>query len=192
VTDYRNRALAGLAVAGAVVAGSLGFAGSATAEPAPVAGGTTTLKPDKDTFEALSDMGITVVPTNGAEEAAKGIEFPIVGGKWDPETKTKLFHTGGIRFESTDAKLKVKDLIAKSNDANGNALVKASTRDAKIELLDLDLSEAKFRNEFTVKNIHASLTDEAAAALTDTFGQEIPAGTPIGKLIVKVELAENK
>ena len=75
---------------------------------------------------------------------------------------------------------------------HGNALVKASTRDAKIELLDLDLSEAKFRNEFTVKNIHASLTDEAAVALTDTFGQEIPAGTPVGKLIVKVELAENK
>ncbi len=190
---HRNRTLAGLATAGAAVACSLAIVGSATAAD-PVVGTTTTLKPDKDTFEALSDNGITVVPTNGAAEEGKGIAFPITRGSLG--NKTKIVHTGGIRFESDGDKLKVKDFVLKDKGDDDTALVKASTGEAKIELLDLDLSDAKFRElsdtTLLVKNIRASLTDLAAAALTDTFGQDIPAGTPIGKLIVEIEVPANQ
>ena len=111
IPGRRRRAIAG---AGALAA-SLAFAAVVAAEP--VTGGETTLRPDKDTFEALSDLGIEVVPTNGADFGDKGIVFPITGGEFSPgDNKIKFKHSGGVKLERDDAKVKFKNLVAKSSD----------------------------------------------------------------------------
>ena len=175
----RNRwmvAAVALIAAFAVVLGS-----AVTAEAKNL--GSTTLKPDNATFTALADLGVEVSPIGKAEATNKGIAFPITGAKLSKNLTGEIEHKGGLKFESSSAKLKVKDFIVKLGKNKSKLFAFAGG--AKVHLLDLDLGKAKVSKDGkTVKGVKASLAKAGAEALSATFGAPIEKGTPIGTVTV--------
>ena len=173
----RRRLLASLAAVAAIVL-TLGVAASAEAKNL----GSTTLKPDKSTFEALSDLGVTVTPIKPAKAGGKGIAFPITDAKLDKNLTGKIEHKGGLKFSGGGEKLAVKNFVVKIGD---KSKLIAYAGKQKVKLLDLNLKQAKVKNGGkTVSNVKASLAKPGAEALSATFGADIKKGTPIGKVTV--------
>ena len=176
-TGIRRRLLASLAAV-AAIALTLGVAASAEAKNL----GSTTLKPDKSTFEALSDLGVTVAPIKPAKAGGKGIAFPITDAKLDKNLTGKIEHKGGLKFSGGGEKLAVKNFVVKIGD---KSKLIAYAGKQKVKLLDLNLKQAKVKNGGkTVSNVKASLAKPGAEALSATFGADIKKGTPIGKVTV--------
>lgn len=145
--------------------------------------GSTTLKPNVSTFEALADLGVAVAPTGPAKVTNKGIAFRITSAKLDDDLTGKIKHKGGLKFESSGAKLKVKNFIIKIGERKSKLIAFAG--DAKIRLLDLDLNKAKVKNGgTTVKGVRATLAEPAAEALAATFHAPDLTGAKIGKATV--------
>ena len=173
----RRGLFAALAVATATVL-ALGAAANADAKNL----GSTTLKPDKATFEALSDLGVAVTPIKPAKAGGKGIAFPITGAKLDKNLTGKIEHKGGLKFSGGGEKLAVKNFVVKIGD---KSKLIAYAGKQKVKLLDLNLKQAKVKNGGkTVSNVKASLAKPGAEALSATFGADIKKGTPIGKVTV--------
>lgn len=148
--------------------------------------GETTLKPNTKTFEALSDLGVSVTPLKPAKAGADGIAFPITGAELDRDLTGKIEHRGGLEFAGGGAELAVKDFLVKIGKEKSNLFAYAGK--TKVKLLSLDLSKAKVSDKgATVSRIKASLAKPGAEALSQTFGTEIPKGTPIGKVTVAFE-----
>ena len=146
--------------------------------------GTTTLKPDTATFEALAGLGIAVEPIGKAKAKGNGIGFPISGADLSENLTGTIEHKGGLRFYNGHEEVKVKNFLVRIGREKAKLF---STGGAELKLLKLDLSDAKVRGGGTVvKGIRSELTGQSAEALSDVFGAEIARGTPIGKL--KVEL----
>jgi hypothetical protein len=166
----------------AAIAAAVVLLGSvATAEAKNL--GSTTLKPNASTFEALADLGVSVAPTGPAKVTNKGIAFRITGAKLDDDLTGKIKHKGGLKFESSSAMLKVKNFIIKIG--NRKAKLFAFAGDAKIRLLDLDLNKAKVKNGgATVKGVRATLAKPAAEALSATFHAPDLTGAKVGKATV--------
>ena len=175
---FSRRLLASFAAAAAIVL-TLGVAASADAKTL----GSTTLKPDKATFEALADLGVAVTPVNPAKAGKKGIAFPITGAKLDKNLTGSIDHKGGLKFAAGDTKLVVKNFVVKIGKEKSKLIAYAGKQ--KVKLLDLDLGDAKVKNGGkTVSNVKASLAKPGAEALSATFGADIEKGTPIGKVTV--------
>jgi hypothetical protein len=153
-----------------------------------VTGGKTVLSPDVDTFEALSDYGITVTPVEGAKANNHGFVLPITGGvvKNNGPTGT-IEHSGGIQFtNSSGAALVFDDFLLKFSHNKGKVFVTSGT-DA-FRFLTLDLSGARFTgypDELNVKNMDATLAKPGAKALQSFVGTDIDKGLAIGTLKVK-------
>ena len=145
--------------------------------------GSTTLKPNANTFEALADLGVSVAPTGPAKVTNKGIAFRITGAKLDENLTGKIKHKGGLKFESSSAKLKVKNFIIKIGDRKSKLIAFAG--DSKIRLLDLNLKKAKVKDGgTTVKGVRATLAEPAAEALSATFHAPDLTGAKVGKATV--------
>lgn len=174
-TGLIRRVIAVLAVA----AVSLGAATTAEAKDL----GTTTLKPNVDTFEALADLGVAVTPIGKAEATRRGVAFPITGAKLSQDLVGKIDHKGGLKFASESAKLKVKNFQVKIGEEKAKLFAFAGQD--KVRLLDLNLDKAKVKNDGkTVKGVKATLAKAGAEALSATFGTQIDKGTKIGKVTV--------
>jgi len=168
-----------ITVAVATVAMALGSVATAEAKNL----GTTTLKPNVSTFEALADIGVAVTPIGKAKATNKGIAFPITGAKLSPDLIGRIDHKGGLKFASESAKLKVKNFQVKIGEKKAKLFAFAGGD--KVRLLDLDLSAAKVKNGGkTVKGVKATLAKPGAEALSATFGTQIDKGTKIGKVTV--------
>lgn len=177
-TGFRRRLLTAVA---AVAAIALTFGLTASAEAKSL--GKTTLKPNVSTFEALSDLGVSVTPLKPAKAGKKGISFPITGAKLNKNLTGKIDHSGGLKFAGGGAKLAVKNFLVKIG--KNKSFLYAYAGKAKVKLLSLDLSKAKLRNKgATVTNVKAALAKPGAQALSATFGADIPKGLPIGKVTV--------
>lgn len=186
--DSRTRVPAGLTrkLAMALAALVATFAFTAFASAGANDNGTTTLKPDKATFEALGDLGITVSPIGKAKVKGNGIGFPITKVDLSDRLTGTIAHKGGLRFASEQAEVEVKDFLVRIGSKKAKLF--ASAGDAELRLLNLDLSDAKVRGGgSTVKGIQATLAKPGAEALTATFGAPIAKGTPIGKVKVEVK-----
>lgn len=178
-------------VLGTALALCLAFAGIAFAkgESFNVDSGKTVLSPDIDTFEALSDYGVTVTPVEGAKGNANGLVFPITGGEVKaPGPTGSLEHSGGIQFTSSSgAALVLDDFFVKLGHSKAKLFATSGTDEYRF--LNLDLSNAVISGsqgaDLKIKNIDASLAKPAAKALTEFVGTPIDEGTAIGTLKVK-------
>jgi hypothetical protein len=168
-------------MAAAIAAVAVMLGSVATAEAKNL--GSTTLKPNVATFEALADLGVAVTPIGKAEATNKGIAFPITGAKLSQDLTGKIDHKGGLKFASESAKLKVKNFQVKIGERKAKLFAFAG--EDKVRLLDLDLGKAKVKDGGqTVKGIKATLAKPGAEALSATFGAPIDKGTKIGKVTV--------
>ncbi|MGH2959072.1 MAG: HtaA domain-containing protein [Solirubrobacterales bacterium] len=163
--------LAALALATAALVP--GFAGAKSAGKTLTlkAKGETTLKLYKGAAAALTSLGVTVAPISPSTAGAKGVKFPITGGKVNSKTLAgKIKHSGGLRFSAGATIVDLKNFtinIDKKPD------LVATVGSDRVSILSLDLS--KLKNTSSGKNIKlsgvkGSLTKAAADALNAAFG----------------------
>ena len=151
--------------------------------------GGSTLAPTKSTFEALSDIGVTVTPTGKGKETANGLHFPVTGGKVDPETGTaKFVHTGGLQFAMGSSTVDVENFVVKV--AGKKNLIKADSGDGKLRFADLNAKKLDIQekgSKFVYSNIKVFLAKKSAKALASAFNlnKDDLAGLKLGKLTTK-------
>jgi hypothetical protein len=158
--------------------------GTATAAAAPVqfVGGWTTLTTDPATTSVLVQNGILpqAVAPGSVRPAPSGAlslqySFPITGGSADLSTLAgQVQHSGGIRFVNVanGRSLLVSDFVIDTAAGQLTAAVNGNPN-VRVPILDLDLSKAKIRTQFTVlrvNNVGATLTATAAGALNASLG----------------------
>jgi hypothetical protein len=188
----KNRKLVRTLIASVALVLSLSLVAVAQAkrDSFDLVGGKSVLSPDVDTFEALSDYGITVTPVEGAKANNHGLVFPITGGVVQNNGPTgTIEHSGGIQFtNSSGAALVFDDFLLKISHNKGKLFATSGT-DA-FRFLNVDLSGATFSgypDNLNIKNLGATLAKPAAKALTSFVGTDIDKGTAIGSLKVKSE-----
>lgn len=174
MTRANNRAISAavLTVALALIAVAPGFAGAKSSDDLRLkrAGGTT-VKLDKGTAAALTDLGVSVSPISPATASSKGVKFPITGGRLDAKTLAgNIRHSGGLRFA---AGATVVDLKRFTINIDRKPDLVATVGDARVSILTLDLSRLKNRSSgdnIRLSGVKASLTKAAADALNQAFG----------------------
>lgn len=133
--------------------------------------GGTTLKLDSGTAGALTSLGISVAPIKPAKASAKGITFPITGGKVNSKTLAgTIKHSGGLRFSKGSTVVDLTNYNIKIDKAPD---LVASLGADRVSILNLDLSKLKNSSKgksIKLSGISASLTAGAAAALNQAFG----------------------
>jgi hypothetical protein len=192
----------------AVVTAALALSGVAVATPAIAApaaagaptharhddsavslhGGRTTLHLDRGTAGVLADNGVSVTAIDEATGGGTRFAFPITGGSVVPSTAAgEIEHVGGLEFAAGDVTLSVEDFVI--DTVEGVLTARVTGTQTRVPLLDLDASDARIqdtRNRFVVRGVQATLTDEAAGALNDTFGVDLfSEGLSIGTATVR-------
>jgi hypothetical protein len=154
-------------------------------------GGKSVLSTDVDTFEALSDYGVTATAVNGAKSNNHGLVFPITGGVVQNNGPTgTVEHTGGIQFtNSSGVAMVFEDFVLKISHNKGKLF--ATVGPEEFRFLNVDLSGATFSgypDNLNIKNLDATLAKPAAKAMSSFVGTDIDKGTKIGTLKVKGEV----
>jgi len=153
--------------------------------------GATTLKVDSGTAAALTSLGVTVAPIKPAKASARGIAFPITGGKVNSKTLAgKIKHSGGLRFTKGST---VVELTRFTINIDSKPDLVASLGEDRVSILSLDLSMLKNKSagkSIKLSGVTASLTAAAAGALngafaTDAFTEGLVLGTASVKATVK-------
>ncbi len=160
----------------------------ATSSTLAVDSGRTSLRIDRATAGVLADNGVTVTAIANASGAGRRFSFPIVDGSVDPATAAgTIEHSGGLRFTAGGTSLGVQDFVI--DTTSGVLTARVSGTSTRVPLLVLDTSGASIKatkNRLTVRNVRASLTGAAAAALNATFHVDLfTAGLPIGTATVR-------
>jgi len=175
------------------LAALIGLVGLLAAMPANAAklSGKTILAPNSESLDALASLGVEVEVYGKAKVGGNGVVFPLVSGKFDPETgATKAVHKGGLTFVGTDTELTVENFVVKIGDKN---VLKASLLDgSKLRLADLDTKKLKIKEKgekAVVSNVTATLSKKGAKALSETFGiDEDLQGAELGTIKTKIDL----
>ncbi len=178
--------------------------GSASAHPSTLTlvGDKTKLVTDPATTKVLLDNGISPQPFGPTgfdvpprNKASVRYSFPITTGSLDAATLAgTIEHSGGINFVNTangSSLLLTNFTIEIDSDPGLTAEVGGTS--LRVRVLDLDLSRAKVLakgKHIRVKNVDASLTAEAAAALNATLGVSFfSAGIELGTAQVFARVA---
>jgi hypothetical protein len=145
--------------------------------------GATTLALSDGAAAALTSLGIAAAPLKPARAGDAGLAFPITAGKLDSKTYAgKIKHVGGISLTRGATRVELRNFII--NVDKGPDLT-ARVGDARVSILDLDLSNAEISasgRKLTIAGVKATLTKGAADALnaafkTDAFKQGLELGT---------------
>lgn len=134
---------------------------------AAVEGGSTLLKLDKGTANALGDAGIRVSAVGDATGPAGSriFAFPITGGKVG-DAGGKIRHSGGLAFSGGGDRLVVRKFVINLN----KGVLTARAGGDRVPLLNLRGGEADLDGPVVrLSDVRAKLTPEAAAALNATF-----------------------
>jgi Htaa len=168
-----------LMVAFAVVAVGSASAHSGTLK---LVGDKTKLVTDPATTKVLLDAGIVPQPVGPTgfdvpprNKKSVRYSFPITGGTVDAATLAgTIDHSGGIDFVNTNngSNLLLTNFRIEI-DADPGLTAAVGGTSLRVRILDLDLSRAKViakGRTIRVKNVDASLTADAAAALNASLG----------------------
>ncbi len=185
VRRHLARALVGLAATAAVAA-------PAAAAPVGVDGGVTILHLDRGTAAALDGLGVSVAPVGPATASGTRVSFPVTGGAIDPATAAgRVTHSGGLAFSAGGTTVRVTDFVVRTD--RSKPVLTAAVGSARVPLLALDLDDAKVLRRGPggvgtwVVRVGTSLTPAAAGALNAAFGSHLAAGTPIGRVDLRVQ-----
>ena len=145
--------------------------------------GSTDLTPDAGTVGVLVGAGITPAPIAPATVTPGGdFSFPITGGRADVNSFAgSITHSGGISLTQGGTVLELTDFtINVDGDPDLTAVVNGGDR---VSILDLDLSGLTVNVDpldITLGNAAASISADAAGALSATFGLPDTTGAPFG------------
>ena len=177
-------ALARLVAVVALAALAVTAVGSASAQSSTLTlvGDRTKLVTDPATTKVLLANGIAprpVGPTGvDVPRGSKGsvrFSFPITTGSVDAATLAgTIDHSGGINFVNTrNGRSLLLTSFRIEIDADPGLTAQVGGTSLRVRILDLDLSRAKVLAQgkrIRVKNVGATLTADAAAALNSTLG----------------------
>jgi hypothetical protein len=167
-----------------VVVFALAAVGSASAQSSTLTlvGDKTKLVTDPATTKVLLGAGIVPQPVGPTgfdvpPRSKKSVRysFPITGGMVESATLAgTIDHSGGINFVNTNngSNLLLTDFRIEI-DADPGLTAAVGGTSLRVQILDLDLSKAKVLAKgktIRVKNVGATLTADAAAALNATLG----------------------
>lgn len=176
----RRLGLAAL-VALLALAPAAGAAKKKTVKLAPK--GATTLALSEGAASALQSLGIAAAPLKPARAGDDGLRFPITAGKLDAKTYAgQIKHAGGISLTRGATRVDLRNFVINVDAAPD---LTARVGDARVSILDLDLSDAKISKSgrtLTIAGVKATLTKTAADALnaafeTDAFAEGLEIGT---------------
>jgi len=145
--------------------------------------GATTLALGATAAGALQSLGIAAAPLKPARAGDDGLRFPITAGKLNAKTYAgQIKHVGGISLTRDSTRVELRNFIINVDDAPD---LTARVGDARVSILDLDLSDAEISKEgrkLTISGVQATLTKAAADALnaafeTDAFAEGLEIGT---------------
>lgn len=167
-------------------------AGQATTETAAqtltLTGEETTLALTAGTARVLEENDVAVAPVDPATAGDDGIAFPITGGEVEADSLAgTIEHSGGLTFSAGRTEVELTDFVV---DTAAGTLTATTPDGAQLTTLNLDLSaierEDRADGTIVVRNIVATLTDDAARALNDAYAVELfEGGLPIGEVTVR-------
>ena len=149
-----------------------------------LSGGATTLTLDQGAIDALTSLGIAAAPLAPATADGADLAFPITTGRVKKKTLAgTIRHTGGLSLSRDATRVELRNFVIDTK----KAVLTARAGDARIAILDLDLSKVevvKKGKRLTVSGVSATLTKGAADALngafaTDAFKQGLLIGTAV-------------
>ncbi len=149
-------------------------------------GGSTTLKPDRGTFEGLADMGIAAKAIKPAEDGKAGFRFPITGGSFDVDS-THFVHSGGLKLKQGK-----KSVAFKKPTMNLSAVaytVTARVGKRNVVWMNLNFKKAQQVSRYKTTNIKATLAKPGAKLLSKVFDAKFKAGIPLGEITVITKTA---
>jgi|tagenome__1003787_1003787.scaffolds.fasta_scaffold20687478_2 hypothetical protein len=133
--------------------------------------GATTLALSDGAAAALQSLNISAAPLKPARAGAKGIAFPITAGRLDAKTYAgKIKHSGGLSLTRGATRVDLRNFTI---NVDGAPDLTARVGDARVSVLDLDLTDAKIAasgRKVTIAGVKATLTGDAADALNAAFG----------------------
>jgi hypothetical protein len=179
-------------VAVLAIAPAAGAAKKKTVKLAPK--GATTLALSDGAASALQSLGIAAAPLKPARAGEAGLAFPITAGKLDAKTYAgQIKHVGGISLTRADTRVDLRNFVINVDKAPD---LTARVGDARVSILDLDLSGAKITKSgrrLTIAGVRATLTKTAADALNAAFGTDAFAeGLDIGTATVSGRAAKRR
>ena len=156
--------------------------------------GATTLALSQDAAGALESLGISVAPLKPARAGEGGIAFPITAGKLNAKTYAgRIKHVGGLSLTRGATQVKLRNFWI---DVDGSPNLTARVGDARVSILDLDLSGATITakgRKLTIAGVKATLTGDAATALNQAFGTDaFTEGLEIGTATVSGRAAKRR
>jgi hypothetical protein len=156
--------------------------------------GATALVLDEGAGAALESLGIAVAPLKPARAGDDGIAFPITAGKLNAKTYAgQIKHSGGLSFTRGSTRVDLRNFTINVDDAPD---LTARVGNARVSILDLDLSDAKITAKgrtLTIAGVKATLTDDAAGALNGAFGTDaFKEGLEIGTATVSGRAAKRR
>jgi len=135
--------------------------------------GATTLALSDGAAAALQSLGIAAAPLKPARVGDAGLRFPITAGKLNAKTYAgQIKHAGGISLTRGDTRVDLRNFVINVDSAPD---LTARVGDARVSILDLDLSGAKITKsgrKLTIAGVTATLTKTAADALNAAFGTD--------------------
>ena len=149
-------------------------------------GGATTLTLDQGALDALTSLGIAAAPLSPASADGADLRFPLTTGRVKAKTLAgEIRHVGGLALSRDATRVELRNFVIDTK----RAVLTARVGDARIAILDLDLSKAEVAKKgkrLTVSGVSATLTQGAAEALngafaTDAFKQGLLIGTAVVK-----------
>lgn len=148
--------------------------------------GATTLTLDKGAIDALTSLGIAAAPLAPATADGADLRFPLTTGRVDARTLAgTIRHTGGLALSRDATRVELRNFVIDTK----RAVLTARAGDARIAILDLDLSDAKVARKgkrLTVSRVGATLTEGAAEALNGAFATAaFKPGLLLGTAVVK-------
>lgn len=153
-----------------------------------VKGGSTALRVNPGTAQALADNGVSVAPASEARVRDGRLVFPVQGGLLKAKTLAgKVTHSGGITFSAGGKNLTIRDFTINTRKKQLSAYVDQAG--ARVPVLKLNLGKAKVKvskKHVRVGNVKATLTRAAAGALNSYFSTSLfHGGLKIGTAVLK-------
>jgi hypothetical protein len=148
--------------------------------------GATTLTLDQGAVDALTALGIAAAPLAPATADGADLAFPITTGRVKAKTLAgTIRHSGGLALSRDATRVELRNFVIDTKQA----VLTARAGDARLAILDLDLSKVKVVKKgkrLTVSGVTATLTKGAADALNGAFATDaFQEGLVIGTAVVR-------
>ena len=162
---------------------ALALAPLASAEPDPLAGGTTTVTLNRGIAKQLKKADLKITATKPGKARGTKLSLPVIGGKVDPTTGAGVItHGGGLKIRA--GRRSVKLAAVELNTATKSLSAKLRGRKVKLaRLAGLSFTRKGFHTNIRVKKV--KLTGAAAKSLNQALARKPRRGAKEAKPVFR-------